>query len=933
MKSRETDTAVVVNGDQSQLALLSGILRQDGLRVTSYENAEDALASMNSQVADQGPPGIIVTELYTPGLDGWRFCRLLRSMEYAAFNTTPVLLTSPALSGADPHDVIPALGANGFLTAPYTPADLISNVRKLLQGHQPPDCATVLVVTSEQDRGETLKTAFEGHGYMVDLAGTGGDVERCLANTSPNLAVIFANLDDTTPSQLLEKIKTQGPATVVILVTTDTDTERSVELVKKGADGFVREPLNVEHLIDLCSRTTREPSLIQVEEQLGERTKELRRSEVKQQLLLDSISDPILALSDNLTVLYCNDFYGNLAGKPTKELVGANLEVLMPHPGGDWMRDLFSQTLYAGSAQEGEGSLGSRYYHMRVFPTPWGVLSVAQDITERKEAQAAESIHLQKQESLFNIAGLLIKPQPLILRYRQILDEMTQVAGVEFASLRILDESSQRLRLLAFSGPVGVEPPPDFLPLESPSGLTLQKGQFSIEDTGSPESTSNGSSTGTLCTIPLIGQRPLGVINVASTQAGHFTPDLVKLLIAIGEGLGALMENAQLSDEREQLARQLVQSQKLETAGRLAAGVAHDFNNLLTVIIGHAYAGLSHLESQSPAQADLEEIEKAASRAEELTQKLLAFSMRAEMDRQPVNVNHLIAGLKLMLGRLMGEDIDLYLSLEPELGDVRADQGQLEQVLVNLALNAREAMPTGGKLTIETSGINSTPQDLGCSLETQCPEQILISVTDTGAGMAQAVKDRVFEPFFSTKGAGSGLGLSTSYGIIKQSGGRIAVESEPGKGSSFKIYLPSIDQSAEAEPQPQASLEVPLGTETVLLVEDEPPLRRLAGSTLRDQGYTVLEASDGSDALQVAKEHALEDIHLLLTDVVMPRMDGRQLAGRLAAGHPAIKVLYCSGYAYDSLGQHGVLEAGVQILHKPFTPPLLVRKVREVLDG
>ena len=198
--------------------------------------------------------------------------------------------------------------------------------------------------------------------------------------------------------------------------------------------------------------------------------------------------------------------------------------------------------------------------------------------------------------------------------------------------------------------------------------------------------------------------------------------------------------------------------------------------------------------------------------------------------------------------------------------------------------------------------------------------------------MSQAVKDRIFEPFFTTKTNGSGLGLSTSYGITKQSGGHIGVESEPGNGSSFKIYLPSLDQPAGASERPQAMLELPLGTETVLLVEDEYQLRRLSASTLREQGYRVLEASDGSDALQVAKEHALEDIDLLLTDVVMPRMDGRQLAVRLAAKHPAIKVLYCSGYAHDSLGLHGVLEAGVQILHKPFTPPVLARKVREVLD-
>jgi DNA-binding response OmpR family regulator/signal transduction histidine kinase len=915
--------------------MLSGILQQDGLQVTSFQNAEDALALMSAQVAEKGPPDVIVTDLYTPGLDGWQFCQLLRSMEYPSFNTTPILITSPASSSADAREVISSLGANGFLTAPYTPSALRSEVRKLMQRQEPQDTATVLIVTSDQERGMTLRTAFEGHGYQVDLAQSVKEVEHSLDNRAPDLAVIFPNLEDTHPSQLLERIKTQGPATIVLLVSADADTQRSVELVKKGVDGFVREPLNVEHLIDLCSRTRREQSLVQVEELLGERTKELRLSEVKQQILLDSISDPILALSGNLTVLYCNDFYGALAGKPTKDLVGANLEVLMPHRGGDWMRDLFSKTLYEGTAQEGEGSLGNRYYHMRVFPTPSGILSVAQDSTERKKAQADEYLHLQKLESLFNIAGLLTKPQPLSLKYRQILDELTRVARVEFASLRILDESTQQLKLLAFSGPDGVEPPPDELPMQSPSGMALQEGSFKIEGASSPESTSNGSSadnSGTICIIPLIGERPLGVVNVASARAGHFTPDLVKLLTAIGEGLGALMENAHLSDEREQLARQLVQSQKLETVGQLAAGVAHDFNNLLTMIMGYAYSGLSKLPPGSPAESDLEEIEKAAGRAEELTQKLLAFSMRGEIDHQAINVNELITGMEFMLSRLMGEDIDLILSLEPDLDEVMADQGRLEQILVNLALNAKDAMPNGGKLTIQTGGVRANPNGTNRPSGTTGAEHVTIPVPVSVTEMTQAVKDRVFEPFFSTKGTGSGLGLSTSYGIIKQGGGHIGVESAPGKGSSFKIYLPALDPTPEATQRSRSMPGLPVGTETVLLVEDEASLRQLAASTLRGQGYEVLEASDGSNALQVAKERTLENIDLLLTDVVMPRMDGRQLAQRLSAEHPALKVLYCSGYAYDSLGQHGVLESGAQILHKPFTPPVLARKVREVLD-
>ena len=278
LKTRETYTAVVVNGNQSQLVMLSGILQQDGLQVTSYENAEDAPVLMNSRVDEKGPPDVIVTDLYTPGLDGWRFCRLLRSMEYPDFTSTPILVIPPALSGADPREVLSSLDANELLTAPYDPSGLLSKVRKLLQRQQPQIDATVLVVNSDEERGATLKDAFQNRGYQVDLAGTAGEVEQRLEICAPDFAVLFPILEDTTPGELLERVKTQGPATIVILVTEETDTQRSVELVKKGADGFVREPLNVEHLIDLCSRTSRERSLIQSEELLGERTNQLRLS-------------------------------------------------------------------------------------------------------------------------------------------------------------------------------------------------------------------------------------------------------------------------------------------------------------------------------------------------------------------------------------------------------------------------------------------------------------------------------------------------------------------------------------------------------------------------------------------------------------------------------------------------------------------------------
>ncbi|HVH10552.1 MAG TPA: PAS domain S-box protein [Gemmatimonadales bacterium] len=384
--------------------------------------------------------------------------------------------------------------------------------------------------------------------------------------------------------------------------------------------------------------------------------------------------------------------------------------------------------------------------------------------------------------------------------------------------------------------------------------------------------------------------------------------------------------------KRRELEQQLRQSQKMEAVGRLAGGVAHDFNNVLTAIFGYADLLLEDLPDVSPQRQDIQEIRKAAERASGLTRQLLAFSRQQVLKPVVLSLHELVEDFEKMVQRLLGEDVKLLLHLAADAGNVRADPGQLQQVIMNLAVNARDAMPTGGDLVIETANAELSEQYAELHQPVVAGPYVMLAVSDTGTGMTPEVKARLFEPFFTTKerGKGTGLGLSTVYGIVKQSGGYVWVYSELGRGTTFKIYLPRVDAPPDrvASPPEAGTL---TGTETVLIAEDDAALRPLVKGLLERLGYTVLEAENAAQALSLAEAHS-GPIHILVADVVMPGESGRELARRLAESRSDTKVLYVSGYTGDAIVHHGMLEPGLNFLQKPFTPSAFARKVREVLD-
>ena len=381
------------------------------------------------------------------------------------------------------------------------------------------------------------------------------------------------------------------------------------------------------------------------------------------------------------------------------------------------------------------------------------------------------------------------------------------------------------------------------------------------------------------------------------------------------------------------LEEQLRQSQKMEAIGRLAGGIAHDFNNILTIIKGYSQLSLSELKEGHPLKENIEGIIKSTDRATDLIRKILAFSRRQVMEMRVLDLNTLLMDLDRLLRRIIGEDIELVTVLAEDLGRVKVDPGQIEQVILNLAVNAKDAMPNGGKLTLETANTELDETYARNHIAVIPGRYVMLSMSDTGAGMSPEVKERIFEPFFTTKekGKGTGLGLSTVYGIVKQSGGNIWVYSEPGQGTTFKIYFPREEEPLEEIRVKVVKEELPRGSETVLVVEDEEEVRKLTVRILQKQGYKVLEASQGDEALFICGQHE-EPIHLLVTDVVMPGMSGRELSEHLTSLRPEIKILYMSGHTNSAIVHHGVLEPGVILLQKPFTPEALARKVREVLE-
>jgi len=622
----------------------------------------------------------------------------------------------------------------------------------------------------------------------------------------------------------------------------------------------------------------------------------------RQALTMDAAADGISILGEDGNHIYVNAAFARMMGHERPEsMLGVNWRQIYDPQDVDQLQQQVRKALESQGKWSGQINLRRR--DGTVIPVEMAITSLANgvtacighDISARKEAEQARADAENKYRTLVEQVAAISYIAELGLRgeWHYVSPQIEAITG--YTQEEWLADSRDWMRHI---------PVEDHAVIEEAEAASVRGERFQAEYR--------------------IVRKDGAVIWVSDTavvvSGSHSHPVMEGIIVDI--------------TERKQLENQLQQSRRMEAVGRLAGGIAHDFNNLLTIIKGYAELALQRPGIQPEQRADVMHIENAAERAALLIRQLLAFSRRQVLQPKIIDLNAIVLGLDKLLGRLMGEHIEMVTRCGANVGNVKADPAQIEQVIMNLVVNARDAMPKGGRLTVETVNVELDSTYARDHVSVKPGPYVMLAVSDTGMGISRETMAQIFEPFFTTKesGKGTGLGLSTVYGIVKQSGGYIWVYSEPDKGTTFKVYLPRVAGEAESKPSVVEVAGAGRGSETILLVEDEEAVRDLASRILSAKGYAVVAAKSTKEAEQFSETHA-GDIHLVLTDMVMPGTSGRELAKRIAARHPRTRILFMSGYTDNVLAQGGVLEAGLSFLQKPFTPGALVQKVREVLDS
>jgi two-component system cell cycle sensor histidine kinase/response regulator CckA len=956
---------LVVDDEPLNLRLAQVRLRRAGYEVETASGGEEALKK-----ARENPPDAILADVLMPAMDGYTFCREAR--RDPRLEAVPVVLVSSADADDADRDLARTMGASALVARTPDARDVTAVLKETLRKGPPPApprraAAAAIHRERLQIQGEhqaarneavrrqaaiqaTAVSLMNGLAEALsrpeDLAKvTGGVLVHSLDAAGLPMGLFYLVEPNGRPhlqaqcgipaesradaeasfghSELLRRIVESGEPLAFSSTTPGPGVESRAFLTRLGHSSALVVPLVVLGrgfgVLVLASDT---PELaesawigfarclaLQFDQTvaLGQSLTRLAASEARYRALMEQANDAILILDLPHRILEANREAERLLGRPRQQIVGRHYDdFVVPQERADSARR--EETLLADGAVRVEtrqfvrpdGSQVPVEVSASVVRTEEGaaepvVLAILRDITERRRAEET----LRRSEA----------------RMKSILDAaLDAVIGMD-AHGRVVSWNSRAAAIFGWS--------PEEALGRAVSDLIIPPGSREDHLRGLARFLATGEG-------PMIGRRI--ELDALRRDGSEFPVELT--VTALREG-DATLFSAFVADlsEKKRLEGQLLQSQKTESVGRLAGGVAHDFNNLLGVITGYAELLGKRLPDDPRLQRYLDDILKAAHRAAGLTQQLLAFSRKQVLQPRILDLNDVVLETEKMLRRLIGEDIEFVSVLRDRLGCVRADRGQIEQVLMNLAVNARDAMGRGGRLTIETANVDLDATYVRLHPGVDAGPYVMLAVSDTGHGMDQDVMGHLFEPFFTTKeaGKGTGLGLATVHGIVKQSGGHIFVYSETDRGTAFKIYLPRLEASEEAVETAPARTEVPRGFETVLLVEDEASLRALVRECLEGSGYTVLEARHAMEALEIV-ERTAPPIHLLMTDVVMPQMSGRELAERLAAPHPEIKVLYMSGYTDDAVVRHGVLSEDMPFLQKPFTGEALARKVRTVLD-
>jgi PAS domain S-box-containing protein len=773
---------------------------------------------------------------------------------------------------------------------------------KKVQANRPspsPRSLRALILEDNRQDVELMVALLKQVGYALsfEVVDSLAHLRQQLARTDYDIILAAHNLRAWTAMDALEILKKSRKDIPFVVVAGTLGGLAAVECIKQGAADYVLKN-RLQRLPVVVERVLRDKAHREDAARLQE---QIHRGKKEWELTFDVVPDPVFLVDNQDRIQRANRAASALLGLEPSQLIDKYCYEVLGDTAGPLPGSPFRRLLRTGKEERCDIEVArlGKVFDVTVSPlfdssgTAYGSVHVLRDITDRKREEEAlrrseashRSLILGATYGIFrcDVNGKFLAVNPALvamLGYESEADLLAanlvhDVIRDPEEGVRLLQQYRQKGRL---------------------DGL---EAQWRRKD-------------GTPVPVRLSGRTVLD-------ERGAL------------EGYEVIAENV---SERWHLEEQLRQAQKIEAVGRLAGGVAHDFNNLLTIVTGYSDLVLERLGATDAMRAYVEEIKKAGERAASLTRQLLAFGRRQTLAPRALDLNAVVANIDKMLRRLIGENIELTTVLAPELGRVKADPGQIEQVILNLAVNARDAMPQGGQLTLETANVELNEGDTRTRVSVLPGRYVMLAVSDSGMGMDAETQAHIFEPFFTTKeeGKGTGLGLATVYGIVKQSGGHIGLYSEPNHGTTFKIYLPRLEEAAQ--PVEAISPGAPLagGSETILLVEDEEGVRDLARRILELKGYKVITASNPTEAAQVCERYE-GPIHLLLTDVVMPTMSGPQLAEHVAFLRPGLKVLYISGYTDNAIVPHGILEEGVQFLQKPFTRDSLTRKVREVLDA
>ncbi|GAB4459396.1 MAG: response regulator [Anaerolineae bacterium] len=864
---------LIVDDTPADVDILLEYLGQVDFEITIAEDGERAL-----ELSQAEPPDLILLDVFMPGMDGFETCRRLKANDLT--REIPVIFMT-ALMRREGQLKAFEVGGVDYITKPIEQGEVLSRVKTHL--------ALRHMQKELEAQNAQLQQEIAEHQHMEEA-----------------LRQAQAELERRVEARTLELKQTN------------------------------------EHLTKQIEERKRVEAA-------------LRQSEERYRHLVEYAPDVVYTVSPEATLTSLNPAFEKITGWPCAEWLERPFGPLLHPEDLPVALTVHQQMLQGATIPIFELRIRTRqggYVVGEFITTPlWheervvGVLGIARDITDRKRAE--EEIQRRNRElALLNrvIAASVTETEPEAI-LEKTCRELALAFDVPQAAAALLNaQKTEAVTVAEYLLPGRPSGLGDIIPAaDNPSFqyLLRYKTPLVVEDAQTDPRLAavhdlvQRRGIVSLLLVPLlIDGEVIGSLGLDAIEPRHFSAEEVNLAESVAKQVSGVLARLRLDQERQRLEAQYHQAQKMEAIGRLTGGVAHDFNNILTVILGNCSFILDDLEQGHPLRQDAEQIEKAAERAASLTRQLLAFSRRQVLQPSVLDLNHIVTNIEKMLRRLIGEDIDLVTVLEPQLGPIRADASQIEQVIVNLVVNARDAMPEGGKVTIETANVYLDEEYIRRHIDIVAGPYVMLAVSDTGLGMDAETQARIFEPFYTTKemGEGTGLGLAMVYGVVNQSGGHIWVYSEVGHGTTFKVYLPRIEASAEDIEPKRAAVEAGRGWETILLVEDEDMVRDLAQRALFNKGYKVLTAKHGEEARQICATYQ-GPIHLLLTDVVMPGgMSGSQLAKTLVSLRPEMKVLYMSGYTENAIVHHGVLDPGIAFLPKPFVPDDLVYKVREVLE-